>query len=368
MKHFLSVLALILITATATHAFTSQVYWHKMLPNSPMPRAILDLISSAADELGEEKTAGTAVNVGKGGVAVNTGKTGGGGTNVNVGHGGVGVNVKGKGNTQVGVGKGGVSVNTGHQGKPVVVKVKPGYSPFCYQYAATETQVHDDPNVALFFLEKDLSPGSKFDLRFTKKTSGSPLISRSQANAIPFSSNKLPEILTRFQLEPSSVTAEAMKKTLAECEEPAMDGESKLCATSMESMVEFSMTSLGTRDVQASSTTVKEKSTGDAEVKKTYSVAPAGVRALGGEKLVACHAQPYPYAVFYCHSTGKSKAYKVALEGNDGTKVEAVAVCHLDTAKWNPKHLAFQVLKVKAGSVPVCHFLPEDHVVWTVSK
>ncbi|KAH7651483.1 BURP domain-containing protein [Dioscorea alata] len=364
MKHFLSVLALILITITSTHASTAQIYWHKMLPNSPMPRAILDLISS--DELGEEKT-GTTVNVGKGGVAVNTGKPGGSGTNVNVGHGGVGVNVKGKGNTQVGVGKGGVSVNTGHKGEPVVVKVHPGGSPFNYIYAATETQVHDDPQVALFFLEKDLSPSSKFDLRFTKMTSGSPFLSRSQANTIPFSSNKLPGILTRFQVEPSSVTAKAIKKTLVECEEPAMDGESKLCATSLESMMEFSMMSLGTRDVQASSTTVKEKS-GDVEVKKTYSVAPAGVRALGGEKLVACHAQPYPYAVFYCHTTGKSKAYKVALVGNDGTKVEAVAVCHLDTAKWNPKHLAFQVLKVKPGSIPVCHFLPEDHVVWSVSK
>ncbi|KAM0005498.1 putative BURP domain-containing protein [Helianthus debilis subsp. tardiflorus] len=48
----------------------------------------------------------------------------------------------------------------------------------------------------------------------------------------------------------------------------------------------------------------------------------------------------------------------------DGKKMNAAAVCHIDTSKWNPKHLAFQVLKVKPGTVPVCHFLPEDHVAW----
>jgi hypothetical protein len=52
------------------------------------------------------------------------------------------------------------------------------------------------------------------------------------------------------------------------------------------------------------------------------------------------------------------------LEGADGTNAKAVAVCHTDTSAWNPKHLAFQVLNVKPGTVPVCHFLPQDHVVW----
>ncbi|XP_039134409.1 BURP domain-containing protein 3-like [Dioscorea cayenensis subsp. rotundata] len=116
-------------------------------------------------------------------------------------------------------------------------------------------------------------------------------------------------------------------------------------------MVEFSMMSLGTRDVQASSTTIKEKS-GDFEVKKTYNVASLGVRALGRDQLVvACHSLPYPYAMFYCHVTGKTKAYTMVLEGNDGTNVEAIAV-----------------LNVKSGSVPVRHFMPEDDVLWNVRK
>ncbi|CAK9182712.1 unnamed protein product [Ilex paraguariensis] len=51
-------------------------------------------------------------------------------------------------------------------------------------------------------------------------------------------------------------------------------------------------------------------------------------------------------------------------QGADGIKAKAVAVCHTDTSAWNPKHLAFQVLKVNQGTVPICHFLPEDHIVW----
>nr|AFK44310.1 unknown [Lotus japonicus] len=87
----------------------------------------------------------------------------------------------------------------------------------------------------------------------------------------------------------------------------------------------------------------------------------------GGVSVHTGHKQNYPYAVFYCHKSGSTRAYSVPLEGDNGVRVKAVAVCRTDTSQWNPKHLAFQVLKVKPGTVPVCHFLPEDHVVW-VSK
>jgi hypothetical protein len=90
-----------------------------------------------------------------------------------------------------------------------------------------------------------------------------------------------------------------------------------------------------------------------------------GVKRAGGGRLVACHAEPYAYAVFACHLTQQTRAYSVSMLGRDGTAVDAVAVCHADTSGWNPKHVAFQVLRVKPGTVPVCHFLPQDHVVWT---
>ncbi|KAH7677448.1 BURP domain-containing protein [Dioscorea alata] len=226
-----------------------------------MPRAILDLISSSSlsvspsfsllcsYELDKEKTR----------IAVNTGKPRDSGTKFNVGHDGVGVK-----------------------------------NDLKYVYVGSETQVHDDPNIALFFLEKDLNPGSKFDLQFTKMTFGSLFITHSQANTIPLSSNKLLEILTHFQ------------RMVMECEVQAMKGESKFCAMSLESMMEFNMMSLEIRD------------NGDAEMKRSYNVALTGVCAMGEEKL-------------------------------------------------KPKHLSFQMRKVNLGSVSVCYFIEED-VLWIVRK
>nr|XP_009416720.1 PREDICTED: BURP domain-containing protein 3-like [Musa acuminata subsp. malaccensis] len=229
--------------------------------------------------------------------------------------------------------------------------------------AATDTQLHDDPNVALFFLEKDLHPGAKMKLHFTNTISGASFLRRRAADSIPFSSTRLREILDRFSVEPNSAEAAAIKQTLRDCEEPAVRGERKTCATSLEAMVEFSTSSLGTSKVKAASTTVSKEGTPAQE----YTVAASGVREMGGEELATCHAEPYAYAIFYCHATSTSRGYEVDMVGKDGTTVEAAAVCHTDTTAWNPEHVAFKVLDIKPGSAPVCHFLPQDHVVWSRS-
>lgn len=304
----------------------------------------------------------TSVAVGKGGVNVDAGKKKpGGGTNVNVGKGGVGVHTGKPGKrTNVGVGKGGVSVSTGHKGKPVYVGVKPGPNPFDYRYAAAENQIHDDPNVALFFLENDMHTGTEMKLHFIKSTNAATFLSRQVAKSIPFSSKMLPEVFSKFEVKPGSEEAEIMRDTIKKCEEPGIKGEDKYCATSLESMIDFSTSKLG-KNVKAISTEVEKETP-----MQKYSIA-AGIKKMAGTEAVVCHKQNYAYAVFYCHATHTTRAYTVPLVGTDGTKAEAVAVCHTDTSAWNPKHLAFQVLKVKPGTVPVCHFLPEDHVVW-VSK
>ncbi|CAK7353376.1 unnamed protein product [Dovyalis caffra] len=348
LPHVLAFLALALVVSHA--ALPPEVYWNSVLPNTPMPKSIGDLLHP---DLVEDKS--TSVAVGKGGVNVNSGKgKPGKGTHVSVGGKGVGVNTGKPGKrTEVGVGKGGVSVNTGHKGKPVHV----GVSPFIYNYAATENQLHDDPNVALFFLEKDMHPGKMMNLQFTENTNTATFLPRQVADSIPFSSNKLPEIYSEFSVKPGSMEAEVMKDTIKECENPGIKGEEKYCATSLESMIDFSTSTLG-KNVQAISTEVENQTQMQKYTIKT------GVEMMAGETSVACHKQNYAYAVFYCHATHTTRAYTIPLEGADGTKAKAVAVCHTDTSAWNPKHLAFQVLNVKPGTVPVCHFLPQDHVVW----
>ncbi|KAJ7981660.1 BURP domain protein RD22 [Quillaja saponaria] len=82
------------------------------------------------------------------------------------------------------------------------------------------------------------------------------------------------------------------------------------------------------------------------------------------DRAVVCHKMNYAYAVFYCHEVGATNVYTVPLVAADGTKAKAVAVCHTNTDNWNVKHLAFQELQVKPGTVPVCHFLLPESLIW----
>ena len=249
-----------------------------------------------------------------------------------------------------------MSTGTKKKGKTTVT-VGPN---FIYQYAATETQIHDNRDVAVFFLMNDLRPGTSMKLHFTRTSPVTAFLPRSLTKILPFSLKKLPEILSVFSIRSNSVEAEAVKKTLRECEEPAAVGESRYCATSLESMVDFSTSQLKTRNVIAISTEISKEET----PMQHYTITSSGVIKLSAKGSVACHAQDFPYAVFYCHKTRATEVYSVSLVGEDGSKIKAAAVCHMDTSSWNPKHLAFQLLKVKPGTVPVCHFLPQDHVVW----
>ncbi|XP_062083684.1 formin-like protein 13 [Humulus lupulus] len=237
--------------------------------------------------------------------------------------------------------------------------------------ASSETQLlHDNnPNVALFFLEKDIQPGTKMmSLDFIKSGTSSnqaTFLPRQEAQSIPFSSKKVPQILNQLSLKPQSVEAEMVKQTIKECEaQSIIKGEEKYCATSLESMIDFTTSKLG-KNVQAISTQVESGHSAmhnctitQVEKKRNSAGSSSDVRT------VACHKQNYPFAVFYCHTTQATEAYVVTLVGADGTKAKAVAACHKDTSQWNPNYLAFQILKVKPGTVPICHFLPEDHIVW----
>ncbi|KAL2940031.1 BURP domain protein RD22 [Bienertia sinuspersici] len=425
--HILPIVTLLFVFLVASQAaIPPEIYWKKMLPNTEMPKAIKDSLPKT--EYMENK--GTAVNVGKGGVHVNTGgaKQGGGGTTVDVGpHKGVGVNTQkpngghtdvnvgpkhgvgvhtgkpngghtdvnvgpkhgvgvntgkaGGGHTDVNVGpKHGVGVNTGRPGKegphvgvgkggvvvkgpkkkPIYVGVKPGQDPFNYNYAASAAQLHDDPTQALFFLEKDMKVGHSMQLHFTKSTNDATFLPREKANSLPFSSDKTPAILREFSVKPDSEEAEVIKETIKGCERKGIQGEQKYCATSLESLVDYAKNSLG-KNVKAMSTEIKGSENNDV----TYTI--SSVKKVANENDVAvCHKQNYAYAVFYCHKSKGTSAYMVSLMSENGSsRANAMVVCHKDTKDWNPKHLAFQVLNVKPGSVPICHFLPEDHIVWT---
>ncbi|CAK9154722.1 unnamed protein product [Ilex paraguariensis] len=295
---FLS-LALVLVTSFASLPSDPEAYWKSVLPNTPMPKAVKDLLHP---EWMEDK------------------------------------------NTVVKVGKDAVDID--HD-----LSVAPGNA---YEAGATMDQLHQLENFTVYFLENDMKEGTKMNLQFTKATIESAFLPRPIAESIPFASKELPEIFKKFLVTPKSVEGKTMKKTIKKCEKPGTKAE--YCATSLEEMIDFSTSKLGKR-VKAMSTEVENET----QLQK-FSI--TGVKKMAGEETVVCHKLPYAYAVFYCHKISNTKAYKVSLEGADGTKAKAVGVCHFDTSAWNPKHFAFQALKVEPGIVPICHLFGEEDIVW----
>ncbi|KAL6980490.1 hypothetical protein U1Q18_022128 [Sarracenia purpurea var. burkii] len=182
-------------------ALSPGAYWNSVLPNTPMPMAVKDLLQH---EWVDDKS--TSVDVGNGGVDVEAGKGkpsgGGGGTSV-------------------------------------------GVSILIYRNAATDDQLHDNRNVARFFTEKDLKKGTEMPLHFTTSNRAATFLPRQVAEKIPFSSAEFPEILERFSVKPNSKEALIMEKSIKECEDTGIKGEEKYCATSLESMVDFSTSKLG---------------------------------------------------------------------------------------------------------------------------
>ncbi|PWA69682.1 BURP domain-containing protein [Artemisia annua] len=218
-----------------------------------------------------------------------------------------------------------------------------------------------DARKDLLFLEKDMIQGHEMNLQFAKTvTPSSNFFPRKVAEMIPFSLKNLPQLYTRFSIKPETVESESMKTTISRCEEAGEKGEKKFCATSLEAMVDFIISKLG-KKVMTISTDVKSNKVTPLQ-KYTFE----GSKKVATDKYIVCHKQKYPYPVYYCHRAASTRVYSVSLVGEDGTKGRAVAICHKNASKLYPKDLVFKVLKVKPGTnaINICHFLPEDHVVW----
>ncbi|XP_022749230.1 BURP domain-containing protein BNM2A-like [Durio zibethinus] len=223
---------------------------------------------------------------------------------------------------------------------------------------------HLDPSLNIFFKIDDLKVGKTTAIYLPSKDfSVSPhLLSREEANSIPFSSTKLPQLLEFFSFSKDSTQAKAMDYTLKQCEFEPPKGEIRFCATSLESMLDFVRSVFGLDShLKVLTTTFLEKPTAFLQ---NYTILgmPKQIRT---SRIIACHTLPYPYAVFYCHSQkSETRLFQVSLGAENGDRVQAPAVCHMDTSQWDHDHVSFRLLKIKPRSSPVCHFFPPDNLVW----
>ncbi|KAL1361967.1 hypothetical protein HN51_010271 [Arachis hypogaea] len=210
-----------------------------------------------------------------------------------------------------------------------------------------------------FFAMDDLYVGNIMTLQFPVEDF-SHFLSKKEADSIPFSTSQLPSVLQLFSISEDSAQAKSMRGTIEQCEAGTITGETKICANSLESMLEFVHNIIGSEEKHNIHTTTP--SSGAPLQKYTILKISQDIYA---PKWVACHPLPYPYGVYYCHfiSTG-TRVFKVLLDGENGDKVEALGVCHLDTSDWSPNHILFKQLGFMPGEAPVCHFFPVKHLMW----
>ncbi|XP_059070841.1 BURP domain-containing protein 5-like [Cryptomeria japonica] len=297
----------------------SMAYWHEKLPTTPMPEALKELIS-ANDEKVE-------VNVGKGGVKVN-------------------------------VGMPPRKVGTQKQAKGV------GRCVAGINYAAI-TQMPRDISLCMLLLEKDLVGGTKVPLTFLHESIPNShqkyFLPRAVADEIPFSSDKLSVALKELNIAPDSITALAMKETLQDCESPAMKGETKFCPTSLEAMIDFTTSKLGSNRLTVLATNFSKTSK---SVRQEYTITGVKYESKEDKAVYYCHSSQYPYAVYLCHDLQGTRTARVWVKGEDGSTVEAAAICHTKTSSWNPDNMVFQVLNVKPGAASICHLARQGDVLW----
>ncbi|THG18692.1 hypothetical protein TEA_022501 [Camellia sinensis var. sinensis] len=171
---------------------------------------------------------------------------------------------------------------------------------------------HLDPSLIVFLFLEDLKVGKRIPIYFPKRDpSSSPhFLPKEESDSIPFSLEQLPNLLQIFSFPQGSPQAQAMESTLRQCEVKPIKGESKTCATSLESMLDFVRAMLGLEsEFKVVSTIHFTEST---TILQNYTILEDPLE-ISGPKMVACHTMPYPYAIFYCHyQESESKVFKVA--------------------------------------------------------
>ncbi|KAL4290238.1 hypothetical protein GQ457_14G001760 [Hibiscus cannabinus] len=228
-------------------------------------------------------------------------------------------------------------------------------------------QLHDESaKLGLFTLDqlRGFSVGKKLPIFFPIKDHSlyPPSLPKEVADTIPFSSSQVSNILHLFSVSPDSPKGKAVQDTLRTCELEAAEGETKVCATSLESLHGFLSNAFGP-EVGFKFLSTRHP-TITTPILQNYTVLESP-REIESAKKVACHPMPYVYAVYFCHfDATETKAFKLQLVGDiSGDKVDAVVLCHMDTSGWSSDHIAFRMLGIKVGDV-VCHVFSQGNVVW----
>ena len=224
-----------------------------------------------------------------------------------------------------------------------------------------------------FFVESSLVLGSEMSL---DRNLGSPFPTRSFlssaiAEALPsINTHNLVKILEIFGIRYGTPMASIIEATARLCGDPALPGEERTCAVSLEEIMAFATTHLG-NNVQLLATT------GAPAESALASTSTAPMKVMGyrkqsvedGKRAVVCHELMFPSAMYYCHRVTGVKVIDVSLASatdpaiSSNNRIQATAMCHMDTTLWLSRHPAFAALHIARGQ-EACHFLSAGDLVF----
>jgi hypothetical protein len=205
---------------------------------------------------------------------------------------------------------------------------------------------------------------------------GSPFPTRSFlssaiAEALPsINTHNLGKILEIFGMRYRTPMASIIETTARLCGDPALPGEERACAVSLEEIMAFATTPLG-NNVQLLGTT------GAPTESAPTSTSTAPMKVMGyrkhfvedGKRAVVCHELMFPSTMYYCHRVTGFKIIDVNLASAadptipSNNQIQATAMCHMDTTLWLSRHPAFPALHIAHGQ-ETCHFLSAGDLVF----
>nr|XP_027118644.1 polygalacturonase non-catalytic subunit AroGP2-like [Coffea arabica] len=176
------------------------------------------------------------------------------------------------------------------------------------------------------------------------------------ASKISLVENNLQKIFPQSFINPN--TKGNIETTLLYCNAVALKGEIKSCPKSLEDMIEFSKTTLGTKKLVA----LTSKSTkGSGEM-----LTIGNIKQLNAKRVVSCHEVYLPFATYFCHTVSSTQLYAVDIVKPE-TKVPVntlLAICHMDTSTWPTNHPAFEILKATPSQGEACHWITKTGLLW----
>ncbi|CAM6029969.1 unnamed protein product [Sphagnum balticum] len=207
-----------------------------------------------------------------------------------------------------------------------------------------------------FFVESKLVKGSTFELgaNFLNDAANSrrDFLPGAVADTLPaLKASNLPKLLQAFNIREGTEMASSMETTISYCEGIAnLTPEAKpaSCPTSEKAMAKFVSSLLGQNVELLTNTVISAKASA---VSGPVTVVDYHTRSADIEDTpVVCHSLSFPSQVYYCHKSRKIRVLQATLEAAEGGRINAVAICHLDTSWWSSKHPAFAALNVQPGT------------------